>query len=272
MISYRWICPETLEALCENQTESIYYLPWNKLANSNVSFAVSYTFGVEVTWNKQDGKTEVRQKYAQVIFYNVQIPTFNIVTSPAKILATSTQDTIFTIEGVNFDSDGDMSVYEIEWTVEPEIKSSWARTTHNFGQRMEVEAGNWAENTVYTVGVNLVFKKEPNIRNYKELQFQTFAPPKGGSVSITPEFGYVGESFTISVTGFSSASAVSFNVFNSYDWEGTLTGTQLNSRPVAQNEPYRFTAQSEYALIVEVVNTKGEFVNVVLSPEIVVKP
>ena len=197
MINYRWICPETLEALCEKPTESIYYLPWNKLAKSNVSFAVSYTFGVEVTWTKQDGKTEVRQKYAQVIFYNVQIPTFNIVTSPAKILATSTQDTIFTIEGVNFDSNGDMSVYEIEWTVEPEIKSSWARTTYNFGQLMEVEAGNWAENTVYTVGVNLVFKKEPNIRNYKELQFQTFAPPKGGLVSITPEFGYVGEDFTI---------------------------------------------------------------------------
>lgn len=82
----------------------------------------------------------------------------------------------------------------------------------------------------------------------------------------------MGENFTISVTGFSSASAVSFNVFNSYDWEGTRTGAQLNSRPVAQNDPYIFTAQSEYALIVEVVNTKGEFVNVVLSPEIVVRP
>lgn len=200
------------------------------------------------------------------------MPTFNIVTSPAKILATSAQDTIFSIEGINFDSNEDMSIYEIEWTVEPEVKFPWARTTSNFGQRMEVEAGNWEENTVYTVSVNLVFKEERGINSYEELQFQTYAPPKGGSVYITPEFGYVGDNFTISVAGFTSASAVSFNVFNSYDWEGTLRGAQLNSRSVPQSVPYQFTAQSEYALIVEIVNTKGETIDVVLSPEIVFRP
>lgn len=60
MMSYKWICPDTLETLCENQTDSIYYLPWNELTKANLTFAVTYTFGVEVTWTKQDGKTEVR--------------------------------------------------------------------------------------------------------------------------------------------------------------------------------------------------------------------
>lgn len=137
---------------------------------------------------------------------------------------------------------------------------------------MEVKAGNWAENTLYTVGVNLIFKEETGIKGYSEIKFQTYAPPKGGSVIIDPPYGYVGQNYSIIVAGYTSKTAVSYNVFYTYDSEGSLRGSQMNIRSVPQSVTYNFTATSENAIVVEVVNTKGESVTVILKPEIVTRP
>lgn len=58
------------------------------------------------------------------------------------------------------------------------------------------------------------------------MTFTTYAPPKGGSVKIVPEYGYIGDAFSITVSGYvDPVSQVYYNVFNSYDAQGTIKGT-----------------------------------------------
>ena len=51
------------------------------------------------------------------------------------------------------------------------------------------------------------------------------APPKNGTVIIKPEYGYVGDNFTVFVRNFSDPiSAVFYNVFSTNDSLGKLKG------------------------------------------------
>jgi hypothetical protein len=180
---------------------------------------------------------------------------------------TSRQQTDFEIFGNNFDATGDMSIYQIDWLISPSLKESSARSTSNYGQRMTIEAGNWEENTQYTVTCMLYFQDEPSINGTSIMYFKTSAPPKGGTVTIFPDHGYIGETFLVSVDRYvDPVSAVYYNVYNSYDAEGTLRGAQLNNRTMPITMDYRYKALSEYPVIVEVLNTMGEKVQVVLRP------
>jgi hypothetical protein len=90
---------------------------------------------------------------------------------------------------------------------------------------MTIDAGNWEENTQYTITCKLYFQDEPSINGTSVYNFRTSAPPRFGQVTIFPAYGYIGETFLVSVDNFiDPVSAVFYNVYNSYDTEGTLKG------------------------------------------------
>jgi hypothetical protein len=82
---------------------------------------------------------------------------------------------------------------------------------------MTVQPGQWKENTDYNITVQIIFKSEPDINGIDTYLFSTQAPPKNGIVSITPEYGYIGDNFTVNVTQFTHTETVYYSVFNTYD-------------------------------------------------------
>lgn len=121
MLSYKWICPEYLEILCEGQTGPNLYVPWNRVQLAPLNFSQVYDFTAEITWSKPDGTNETRLTSTSVQWYNLQKPIFEIGLTLDQVLVSSTQPTTFTIEGKNFDSYGDMSIYVIQWTIKPRL-------------------------------------------------------------------------------------------------------------------------------------------------------
>jgi len=92
-----------------------------------------------------------------------------------------------------------MSIYRIEWLIKPQLSTINAKNVFNYGQRMTVEPGYWKENTEYTVTCRLFFQDEPSINGTSTFTFKTAAPPKNGTVSIFPDYGYIGDTFVIAI-------------------------------------------------------------------------
>ena len=137
---------------------------------------------------------------------------------------------------------------------------------------MEIAPGSWEENTKYTIDCKLFFQDEPSINGSSTMSFNTYAPPKNGTVNIFPDYGYIGDTFLIMVDGYVDKQAVLFNVFKAEDEEGTLKGAQLNNRTIPQTIDYRYKATSTNPVIVDVVNSIGEKSTTVLYPWIVAIP
>lgn len=88
---------------------------------------------------------------------------------------------MFEIDGTNFNSyTTDMSIYEINWRIDPPLEDKYQIKTLNSGQAIEVPAGSWLENTEFTVSAELTFIEEPKIFNDGKMNFKTYAPPKNG--------------------------------------------------------------------------------------------
>jgi hypothetical protein len=70
-------------------------------------------------------------------------------------------------------------------------------------------------NTAYSVSCNLQFIREPAINNNAIYEFKTSAPPVNGTVSIFPDYGYIGDSYLILVDGFRDPNSlkVLYNVY-----------------------------------------------------------
>jgi hypothetical protein len=168
---------------------------------------------------------------------------------------------------MSFDAGSDLSIYQIDWLIDPPLIDQRARSIFNFGKVMTVAPGYWEENQDYTITCNYYFKDEPSINGTSITKFTTAAPPKGGNATIFPDHGYLGEIYFISVDNFvDPVSSVFYNVFNSYDLEGTLRGEKLNNRTLPVTMDYRYKAFTEFPIIVEVLNTLGERVEIVLRP------
>ena len=61
-------------------------------------------------------------------------------------------------------------------------------------------------------------KKLVKLSDIKTVEFKTLAPPVGGSVQINPLQGYIGETFTVSLNGWTSANLpIEYNVYTSID-------------------------------------------------------
>ena len=71
----------------------------------------------------------------------------------------------------------------------------------------------------------MTYINEASIFGTQSFNFTTMAPPKNGTVIIKPEYGYVGDNFTVFVRNFSDPiSAVFYNVFSTNDQLGKLKG------------------------------------------------
>lgn len=136
MLSYKWVCPVGLQPLCEGQTGPNLYVPWNRIGQVALNFSQIYEFSAEITWHKPDGTNETRIATNDVQWYNLQKPVFKIDNLEDQVLTTSTSPTTFTIEGLNFDSFGDMSIYKIDWEIEPRLQNQFATKSINYGQKL----------------------------------------------------------------------------------------------------------------------------------------
>jgi hypothetical protein len=52
-------------------------------------------------------------------------------------------------------------MYDVVWTVTPELEDPQKRQVINYGQLMEIEKGAFAENTEYFVSVKIQFLSLP---------------------------------------------------------------------------------------------------------------
>jgi hypothetical protein len=207
-------------------------VPWNRITTVPLKFSTVYEFGAEITWNKPDGTNETRSASTEVLWYNLAMPIFSIKNSPEQVLVTGDQPTSFEIVGTNFNSSSDMSIYKIDWKITPDLESPDAKTLSNFGAKMIVTQGNWLENTKYTVEVTLLFQEQPQINGSATIDFNTYAPPKNGSVQINPTYGFLGELFIVKVSDYKDpVGDIYFNVFSTYEATGLLLkGNQLNNK------------------------------------------
>lgn len=66
-------------------------------------FSNQFIFTVVVTWNKPDLDFEIDKLSSQVMFWDVDAPTFDIVYSPTPVLITDVKNTVVSIVNSNFD-------------------------------------------------------------------------------------------------------------------------------------------------------------------------
>ena len=80
-------------------------------------------------------------------------------------------------------------------------------------------------NYTVTVSVNPILM--PSLLNVQSLSFLTYAPPTGGTVSVSPASVFVGANVTVSISGYTSsfdqnpnATTIVWNVFSAIDASG----------------------------------------------------
>ena len=180
--------------------------------------------------------TVVQKKIAsvQVVWYRTTLPNFSIAYTPKPIISTSNQNTQFSIQPANFNL-SDLATFDIQWKILPALISQDAITYLNESQSIQVKAGSWSNLTNYSVSAQLTFKNQSSIQATKFVKFTVFGPPTGGSVSITPMIGKVGDAYSVNVTGWVSRSntPIYYSVYTTIDSDGVSRGAQVNPQPVA---------------------------------------
>jgi hypothetical protein len=89
----------------------------------------------------------------------------------------------FAVLSADFDED---SLPEITWQFEPEMRSPTKRVVSESGSTMTLESIYLDEQTVYTVTVAVRQWDHLLPDATKTLTFETYAPPSGGSVTLSP--------------------------------------------------------------------------------------
>ena len=166
---------------------------------------------------------------------------------------------MFSIDPNNFKVN-DLRTYDVKWSLEPELKDPSKRTILNYGQLMEVRKGAFAENTAYKVTATIEYKSLGALKASSSISFDTKAPPKGGSVSIQPIEGVLGQPFTIQCNGWRSNNApVVYNVYTTDDVRGTQRADQINQAgPIPITELFQFRITRNTPILVEVTDDSGE--------------
>ena len=102
-LSYSWVCPEGIEALCQDQTSPVLSIPWEKVIENNVPFATDYTIKLIINWSKTDGTLETKTESSTVAWFDVEMPVYDLTYTPDPVLVTYTKNTVFTITPSNFE-------------------------------------------------------------------------------------------------------------------------------------------------------------------------
>ena len=86
------------------------------------------------------------------------------------------------------------------------------------------------------------------------------APPVGGKVTVSPLEGFVGDEFTIVLTGWTSDNLpIEYNVYDTFDTDGFRKGTIINTEgPIPVEEAFTFVATRTTPIIVQVFDASTE--------------
>lgn len=158
-------------------------LTWDDVQAIGVNFEYPYKFELIITWAKPNGMVEAIRLSTTITWYNAARPDFKIRYRPSPILVTGPQNTIFSIDPVNF-SVNDLRMYQVTWTLEPELQNPQMRNVLQYGQLMEIQRKAFAENTDYTVTATIMYRSLKVLTAKQTVQFATKAPPKNGNVKI----------------------------------------------------------------------------------------
>ena len=170
------------------------------------------------------------------------MPSFDIDYERSQTLITSSQNSLFYLEPLNFAAD-DIYEYDVEWSIFPELEDPNNRSVLSGGRVMQIIKGSYSPNTEYVVTLQITHKKLAKLSSENRVIFQTLAPPKGGTVLISPLKGFVGDEFTITLKDWTSANPpIEYNVYSTYA-AGNRKGLLLNvGGPIPVNEAFTFAA------------------------------
>ena len=155
-LTFQWKCPRQFKNFCMTKDDKIK-LSWNDVKRMGVNFEYPYRFDLIITWAKSNGMVDARRLSTTITWYNAAKPDFNVVFRPQPVLVTGPQNTIFSIDPINFQTN-DLRMYEVTWTIDPELENPQMRSVLQFGQLMEVQRKAFKENTDYTVSAKIEYR------------------------------------------------------------------------------------------------------------------
>ena len=233
-----------------------------------VVYEVAYAFSVNVIWAKADGTIETLSLTESVTWWDLVVPNFGISFEPRPVLITGDTNTLFYLEPINFDIDK-IRDYAVEWTLEPELDEPSKRSDMAYGKIMQIVRGSYAENTEYTVTLTVTDLKLAKLTTTKTQSFSTLAPPTPGTVQVQPSSGFIGSEFTVNLREWTSDNPpITYNVYNTYDINGSRKGLIINADPLPVDEVFAFEATRVNPIIVAVTDSSGETLEYIMAPEI----
>lgn len=241
-----------------------------------MTYATLHEFTAKITFTDPEGNKQTESASTKVQWYNIAKPEFNIVPNPKQPLVTSLKPLELAIVGTNFDVlTTDFSIYTVKWSIKPEVSADGI-SYENDNQKLVIQPGSLAENTEYTVSVEMIFIQEPAIQNFVTSKFKTYSAPSGGSVMVNPPQGYYGETkLVFSIKDWKDKNfKVYYNVFEGVgDSEKWALGLQLNTKGLLTvKESFVHIVNNENVIIIEVKNDIGEAVYTIVRPWIVDRP
>ena len=244
------------------------------MQQTDIIFEEPYEFSVVVIWAKGDGSDEkASSQIVTVAWYDLVVPEFTIDFDRTATRLTSSADSLFYLEPGNFDV-ASIYDYEVEWSITPELEDPAERSVLSGGRVMQVNKGAYSENTSYEVTLTMTHKKLEKVSATVSVEFATLAPPVAGNLNVKPLQGFVGDEFTVSLTGWTSANLpIEYNVYSTLDAGGLRKGFVLNEDgPIPVEEPFTFIATKTTPIIVTVFDASGETLEFPLQPSISPKP
>ena len=155
-ILFEWICPEVIADLCADISGNVLEITWADVVNhESLQYNTTYTIEVAVMWVRGTGDVVTEIRNTTVKWQAATTPEYTLELMPNPVLVTSQSDTMFTIRDTNI-ADGDWSDYDVSWTIDPPLVDVSGQQIYSGGKILSIEAGSWAPNTNYTVGVSVM--------------------------------------------------------------------------------------------------------------------
>ena len=116
----------------------------------------------------------------------------------------------------------------------------------------------------------MTHKELAKVGQAKSVTFATLAPPVGGSIVVSPLQGFVGEEYTVTLSGWTSANLpIEYNVYSTLDTDGLRKGFVLNEDgAIPVDESFTFVATKTTPIIVTVFDASGETLEFPIQPSI----
>ena len=173
------------------------------------------------------------------------------------------------MDPINFSAD-DIRDYEVTWQIEPQLTDPSSRSILSYGKIMQITRGSFSENTDYTVTLTVTNIELEKLSHTKTVYFSTLAPPNPGNVQLQPASGLIGDEFSVVLREWTSDNPpITYNVYNTYDIEGTRKGLIINTEgPIPIDDVFKFEATRVNPVIVTVTDSSQEILEFTLAAQI----